>query len=118
MASRALPKKEWQTYFDRLSRGLSGKRAHVEVAGLALGDQVAARWLPLFGITYNVKDDLLEIAMEGFDHLIRKPKDIFVQDGPGGLASMEIIDSEGRRQIVKLRGPIVPSAPESGPAAA
>jgi hypothetical protein len=43
MASRALPKEEWQTYCDRISKGLAGQRAHIEVTGLALGDQVAAK---------------------------------------------------------------------------
>jgi hypothetical protein len=38
------------------------------ICGLALGDQIAANWLPLLGITYEPKDDLLEIALEGLDH--------------------------------------------------
>ena len=37
MASQALPKEEWQIYCDRISKGLAGHRAHIEVAGLALG---------------------------------------------------------------------------------
>ena len=86
MAARALAKAEWQTYCDHVSKGLAGKRAHIEVTGLSLGDQVAAKWLPLFGITYDPKDDLLEIALEGFDHLIHKPHDIYVDDGPDGLS--------------------------------
>lgn len=113
MASRALPKEEWQTYCDRISKGLAGQRASVEVAGLALGDQVAAKWLPLFGITYHVKDDLLEIAMDGLDHLIHKPREVAVLDGPTGLASMEIVDADRRRQIVKLMEPLLLPSPES-----
>ncbi len=113
MASRALPKEEWQTYCHRISKGLAGQRAHIEVAGLALGDQVAAKWLPLFGITYDVKNDLLEIAMEGLDHLIHKPGEVAVQDGPSGLTSMEIIDSDRRRQIVKLMEPLLLAPPLS-----
>lgn len=118
MASRILPKEEWHTYCDRISKGLAGQRAHIEVAGLALGDQVAAKWLPLFGITYEAKDDLLEIAMEGLDHLIHKPREIAVDDGPSGLGSMEIVDSDRRRQIVKLMEPLLLSPPGSGPSAA
>jgi Family of unknown function (DUF5335) len=72
MTSRTLPKEEWHTYCDRISKGLAGHRAHIEVAGLAIGDQVAAKWLPLFGITYDAKNDFLEIAMEGLDHLVHK----------------------------------------------
>ena len=118
MASRALPKEQWQTYCDRISKGLAGQRAHIEVAGLAFGDQVAAKWLPLFGITYDAKNDLLEIAMEGFDHLIHKPREIAVDDGPSGLGSMEIVDSDRRRQIVKLMEPLLLPPPGSGRSAA
>src|SRR3974377_214725 len=119
MASRALPREEWQTYCDRISKGLAVYRAHIEVAGLALGDQVAAKWLPLFGITYGAKDDLLEIAMEGLDHLIHKPREIAVDDGPSGLGRMEIVAPDGRRQIVKLMEPLLLSpsgrSPSGGP---
>jgi nucleotide-binding universal stress UspA family protein len=113
MASRTLPKENWQTYCDGISKELAGQRACIEVTGLALGDQIAAKWLPLFGITYDVKDDLLEIAMEGFDHLINKPREVAVHDGPSGLASMEIVDSDRRLQIVKLMEPLLLPPPGS-----
>ena len=64
MASRALSKPAWESYRDRISKGLVGKRAQIEVTSLTLGDQIAAKWLPLLGITYDPKDDLLEIALE------------------------------------------------------
>ena len=83
MASRALSKPEWESYCDRISKGLVGKRAQIEVTSLTLGDQIAAKWLPLLGITYDPKDDLLEIALEGFDHLIKKPRSIPSRRPPG-----------------------------------
>jgi len=111
MASRALMKPEWQSYCDRVSKGLAGKRAEIEVTGLSLGDQIAAKSLPLLGITYDSKGDLLEIALEGLDHLIHRPHGISVEEGPEGLTSMEIVDSDGRRQIVKLAEPLMLPAP-------
>jgi len=117
MASRTLPKQDWHPYFDRISKELAGQRAQVEVAGLALGDQIEAKWLPLFGITYDAKDDLLEIAMEGLDHLVRKPQEVAIQDGPGGLTSMEIVDSDRRRQIVRLMEPLLLPSPAASAAA-
>ena len=68
------------------------------------------RRLPLLGISSDSKDDLLEIALEGLDHLINKPLAISVDDGPDGLTGMEIVDAEGRRQILKLRDPLMLSA--------
>jgi len=111
MAGRALVKPDWQSYCDRISNALAGKLAQLEVTGLALGDQIAANWLPVLGITYEPKDDLLEIALEGLDHLIHKPREISVDDGPEGLKSMEIVDADQNRQIVKLTEPLMLPAP-------
>jgi hypothetical protein len=42
MATRKLDKKEWKTFFDRISKMLEGKQAEIEVASLRLGAQVQA----------------------------------------------------------------------------
>jgi hypothetical protein len=107
MTVRTLAKENWQSYCDQISKSLVGKRTYIEVGGVTFGDQVAAKWLPLLGITYDSKDDLLEIAMEGIDHLIRRPTRISVDDGPDGLRSMEIVDSDRRQQIVKFAEPLL-----------
>lgn len=73
MATRVLSKSEWQSFCDAISKGVANKLAQIEVTGLTLGDQIAAKWLPLLGITYEPKGDLLEIALEGLDHLIHNP---------------------------------------------
>ncbi|HZS64126.1 MAG TPA: DUF5335 domain-containing protein [Xanthobacteraceae bacterium] len=112
MTVRSLAKEKWQSYCDQISKGLVGKHAYIEVGELTFGDQVVAKWLPLLGITYESKDDLLEIALEGVDHLIRRPASISVDDGPDGLKSMEIVDSDRRRQIVRLAEPLL--LPPSG----
>src|ERR1700731_4485290 len=103
MTIRKLDKTEWRAFFDGLSKLLEGKQAEIEVASLALGDQVEAEWLPLYGIAYDPKDDVVEVALEGLDHMIPHPREIYVQDGTGGLTSLEVIDSTGAKQIVKLR---------------
>ena len=107
MVARGLSKSEWQLYCDHMSKGLTGKRAHIEVTGLSFGDQTAAKWLPLLGITYDPKREVLEIALEGFDHLIHKPQGIAVDDGPEGLSAMEVTDADQRRQIIKLAEPLM-----------
>jgi hypothetical protein len=111
MTIRKLDKKGWRPFLDGVSRVLEGERAEIEVLSLKLGDQVAAEWLPFFGITYDPKDDIIEIALDGVDHLIRKPHEIYVDDGGDGLISMEIVDAEGVRQIVKLKDPLMLPAP-------
>ena len=113
MAVRTLENQEWHGYFDLISRGLLGKRAEIEVASLELGDQIEAEWVPLLGITYDQKDDVLEIALDGLDHLIPKPRQIFVDEGLGGLASFEVVDHAGARHIVQLREPLMLPPPSS-----
>lgn len=111
MATRKLDKKEWRSFFDRFSRTLEGKQAEIEVVSLRLGDQVEADWLPLLGIAYDPNDDIVEVALEGLDHLIRKPREVYVEERAGGLAALEIVDSDDVKQIIKLRDPLMLSAP-------
>jgi hypothetical protein len=106
-----LEKSQWRAYFDRMSKALVGKRAEIEVASLKLGDQIEAEWLPLFGITYDPKDDILEIALDEVDHLINKPREVYVEEESLELTSLEVVDADDVRQIVVLRDPLMLPAP-------
>jgi hypothetical protein len=113
MTTQKLDKSDWRRFFDRVSHGLEGRQAEIEVASLALGDQVQARWLPLLGLVYDPKDDIVEVALDGLDHMIAKPREIY-SDGTGGeLTSLEIVDAEGTRQIVRLREPLMLPPPQT-----
>jgi hypothetical protein len=111
MTIRKLDRPEWKKFFDVMSRLLEGRQAEIEVASLALGDQVEADWLPLIGITYDPKDDIVEVALDGVDHIIEKPREIYADDTGVELNSLEIVGAEGDRQIVKLREPLMLPAP-------
>jgi len=111
MAIEKLDKASWHAFFDAISKTLGNTRAEIEVQSLALGDQVEAEWLPLFGMTYEPKSEMLEIVLEGLDHMIRKPIELYVDRSGAGLASMEVIDKDGVRQIVRLREPLMLPTP-------
>jgi hypothetical protein len=111
MATRKLEKSEWRPFFDQVSKALIGKRAEIEVASLALGDQIEAEWLPLIGIAYDPKSDILEIVLDGLDHLIPHPNEIYVEEGAGLLSSLQVFDAERASQIVHLRDPLMLPAP-------
>ena len=113
MTARKLDKSQWRTFFDRLSKTLEGKQAEIEVASLSLGDQVEAEWLPLHGITYDPNDDLAEVALERLDHMIRKPREIYLEDWIRGLTTIEIVDADGTKQVVKLREPLMLASPRT-----
>ena len=104
----ALPPTQWRGFLDRLSKAvLLGKQAEVEVASLDLGDQIVAEWIPLIGITYDSRDDLVDVALDGTNRLIRQPREIVVEEGPTGVTSFAVVDAEGARQIVRLRNPLM-----------
>jgi hypothetical protein len=106
MTVRKLEKSEWSAFFDGVSKGLKGAQAEIEIASLKLGDQVQSTWLPLFGVVYDPKDDIFEIALAGLDHLVQKPREVYVDEEAGKLVNVEIIDGDDNHQIVRFREPI------------
>lgn len=107
MAIARLEKTEWQAYFDTVSKMLIGKRAEVEVDALSLGSRVEAEWLQLFGLSYDPRSDIFEIVLEDFEHLVNRPREIFVDRDAVGITSMEVVDGDDVRLIVKLREPLM-----------
>jgi hypothetical protein len=113
MAIQKLEKPKWRAFFDAVSKLLEGKVAEVEVASLKLGDQTEAEWLPLLGVTYDPRDDIMDIELDGLDHIINKPREIYLDNGVAGLTCLEIVDADGVRQIVKLKDPLALPAPHA-----
>ena len=111
MAVQKVDKRDWRAFFDWLSQSLLGARAEIEVASLDLGDQIEAEWLPLLGITYDDKDDVLEVALDGLDHLIYGPREVWADPSVGEMMSFEVIDDRGVSQIIKLRQPLMLPSP-------
>jgi hypothetical protein len=113
MTVRKLDKKEWRPFFDFVSKMMLGKEAEIEVTSLKLGDQIEAEWLPVHGLTYDPRDDVFEVALEGMDHLIPSPREIYVDDGGEVLSSVEIVDATGAKQIVKLKDELLLPPPHA-----
>lgn len=111
MAAEQIDRARWAPFFDNVTKSLIGKQAEIEIASLNLGDQIEAEWAPLIGITYDKKDDLIEIALDELDHQIRSPRDVFVDFGVGGIVAIAIADGDGNRQIVKLKDSLALPAP-------
>jgi len=112
-ALRSIPKSHWPSFFDRLSQALRGKWTEVEVASLDLGDMVMAEWIPMMGITYESRDDLLDIALDRMNHLIRRPMEVVVEEDASGVKSVAVLDAEGTRQIINFKTPLALPAPVS-----
>jgi hypothetical protein len=106
MAITQLNKTDWGAYFDRLSKKLTVEQAEIKVASLNLGNQLAAEWVALRGVTYDHQDDILVISLDGLEHIVHRPKQVFVDEEAGVLASFEAIDAEEAQHIVQLRQPL------------
>lgn len=110
MASIKLEKPAWHAYFDNVSKQLEGKCAEIEVDSLAIGSQIEAEWVPLFGLVYEPRSDTIEVLLEGLGHLIHKPKEVFIDQQVNQLTSLEVIDSDDLHHVIKLRDPLLLSA--------
>jgi hypothetical protein len=113
MAAAQIDRTRWAPFLDALTNSLVGKQADIEVASLELGDQIETDWASLIGITYDHKDDLIEIALDEMDHLIRSPRELFVDYEVGGIVAIAIVDADGNRQIVRFRDPLALPAPNA-----
>jgi hypothetical protein len=95
----------------RVSRGFLGKQVEIEVASLQFGFQLEARRLPLLGMSYDPRSDILQLLVGELDHLIRAPRELYVDEAPLGIVCLQIVDAEGVRQIVTLSDPLMLPAP-------
>jgi hypothetical protein len=109
--TRELPRREWRGYCDRISKALAGQPAELDVVSLALGDRVEARWLPLLGIVYDARSDVVEVALEGVGHSISQPREVYAEETPRGLVALEIIAADETHEIVRFREPLALPTP-------
>lgn len=102
-----ISKSEWAELCDCISKRLHGERAEIEVQSLDLGHQIEAEFLPILGITYDRKDDVVVIALEGLAHLIPHPVDIQIKGEGDNIESVFIVDKEGVRHLASFREPLM-----------
>jgi hypothetical protein len=62
----------------------------------------------LLGITYEPKKDLFEIMLQDLEHWIHRPETLYVDEGPKGVAALEIVDAAGLRHSLRISHPIKP----------
>jgi hypothetical protein len=110
MAISKIESSNWQTYLDSMSKGL-GREAEIEIDALSIGSQIEAEWLPLLGISYDKNDDAIDIILEGLDHRITHPTELYVDQIGTEIHSLEVLDGDNARHIIKLRGPLMLPAP-------
>jgi hypothetical protein len=106
MPARTIDKSGWRAYCDRFSKDLVHSLWETATASLVVNHEVVAEWVPLLGITYEPQKDVLEITLRDLDHRVRRPQILYVDEGPQGIAGLEIIDADGLRHTLTLSKPL------------
>lgn len=105
--TKQLPRKQWSAYFDAFTkkflRDPNPEAADIRVLSPEIGVQEQARHVRLQGITYDHKDNVLEIVLHRLDHLVFNPKEIWVTEEENGFVrNMEIVRDDDTREIVEF----------------
>jgi hypothetical protein len=115
MPTYELARGKWRRYCDRLSREVAGRSVELDVTSLDLGDHVEARWLPLLGIVFDARADVLEIALVGVGHSIRGPREIHLEETERGLVSLAIVSANETVETLRFRAPLRLPPPDAAP---
>ena|SRR5258707_14277219 len=105
--TRRVPNDQLKAYFDTFTKHFllreSTNAIDVEVLSQDWGDQFAAEGAHLYGITYDPKDNALEFEIEGGDHRITKPQEVWTaEEFDGFVKAIEVVRDDGTREIAKV----------------
>jgi hypothetical protein len=103
MTVRSIEKADWTAFCATVSKALEGSQAEIEVESLELGDQTEKDWAPWIGITYDPKDDIIDIALEDTDHIVNHPQELVADIDDVNISSIQITDADGVRHLVRLK---------------
>jgi len=106
--TREIPKSEWKSYFNDLSRVPSPPPfVTVQVDGDEIGAQIEAEHKTLLaGISYDNRDDVLVIGLgtadghEQLEHLVSQPERIYVAEGDE--RTIDVQDADGVTTLIRF----------------
>ena len=106
--TRRLPQDKLESYFDGFSKHFlkyeSTEVVDVELLDRDLGDQHLVEGAHLIGITYEPRTNALDIALEGGDHRMYKPKEVWaLEEDDGFVRALEIVNDDDSREVVRVR---------------
>ena len=103
-----VPPEQLEKYFDTFSKRYlmreSTTAVDIEVLSSDLGDQYEAEGSHLAGIGYDPHKKSIEIELEGGDHRVFNPTEVWVvEEDDGFLKAIEIVQRDGTREVVRVR---------------
>lgn len=115
MMTKRVSPGEWRTFFDRFTRQHLRddipETVTIEVVSPEAGDQFSVKDARLLGITYDSKSKALEVVLDGSDHLVFRPVDIWVveNEADGFIETIDLVRADGTKEIVHLHRSGVPA---------
>lgn len=106
MATEQIKKSDWQGYFSKLTNHIEGLNIAVEIDSPEFGAQNQSAKLQVQGLTYDPKSDLFEISSNDIEHIVNKPKDIYVESTEGIVHSIKVEDGENNAHILTFLPPL------------
>jgi hypothetical protein len=112
--TQELGAEKWLEYFDSVASSIDGMLVTIEVMSERLGDQVDVERLPLQAISYDPKDNMVEISVGGrgvrypvmLRHFISSPQTVSVEESdPLSPRAILVTDASGVRTLIRLFEP-------------
>jgi sulfide:quinone oxidoreductase len=109
--AREVPRERWESYLDAVAAERVDTRTVIEVHGPEIGAQTEERGLLLRALSYDVRGDVIEVAVArprpgGEDilrHLVDRPARLLVDSQEGILPrAIAVDDGDGNRTLVQL----------------
>ena len=117
MATREIPRENWNSFFDTFSRQHEGWLATLEVLGRDLGAQEEAHELPLEGVSISSGTNEAEtIAISigktpenHISHTVLKPTHVWIEQTQDGAdAVLEIESEDDSKTLLRFRSSVPP----------
>lgn len=115
---KLIPRDRWTEYFDSLSKRFFRDDEPVKVATIAVtsrlaGDRTGVHGARVIGITYDRHDNVLDVALDGVDHLVYRPTEIrVIEDADGFVRELMVKHKGGPREVIALKRVWIPASTE------
>jgi hypothetical protein len=107
LETKRIPNDQLEAYFDNFTKHFllrdSSTAVDVEVLAPDWGDQFAAEGVHLFEISYDPKGESIEFTLQGGDHRVRNPMEVWTtEEVDGFIKAIEIVKDDGTHEIAHV----------------
>lgn len=103
MHTKELSKPEWERYFNLATKNMLGQQVDIEIASNDLGNSFQEQNVPITGLSYDPHNDIFFVHTPSLQHQIQHPKSVFVVEEGLELRSVEILDQNDNKQLVRMK---------------